>query len=178
MADIDEIDPAALPDQFVLKANHGSSWNVICRDKAALDWRDTRRKFKRWMKRNYYYHAAEWCYRDIRPRIICERYLESEPGLLRQYNVHCINGRPTWFAAHNWHPTNSMMRIYDLNWRRLGPLPATVVRRMSPTINRSLAECHWRKPLAVSSASACACTAMCNGPLCSTAVNRRPERRS
>lgn len=34
----------ALPDAFVLKANHGSSWNIICKDKALLDLTDARRR--------------------------------------------------------------------------------------------------------------------------------------
>ncbi len=34
---VEEIDFENLPQQFVLKANHGSGWNIICEDKAKLD---------------------------------------------------------------------------------------------------------------------------------------------
>ncbi len=32
----DEIDIQTLPDQFVLKANHGSGWNIVVSDKKSF----------------------------------------------------------------------------------------------------------------------------------------------
>ena len=38
----DEIDFDALPQRFVLKANHGCGWNLIVKDKSQLDLKDAR----------------------------------------------------------------------------------------------------------------------------------------
>ena len=45
----DDIDFGELPDQFVLKCNHGSGFNIICKDKNKLDITATRRQLKEWM---------------------------------------------------------------------------------------------------------------------------------
>jgi len=34
----EDIDPATLPNRFVLKANHGCRMNLLCTDKASFDW--------------------------------------------------------------------------------------------------------------------------------------------
>lgn len=36
---MDDIDFNSLPRQFVLKATHGSGWNLICRDKSKINWK-------------------------------------------------------------------------------------------------------------------------------------------
>ena len=49
----DEIDFDALPDQFVLKANHGSGYNYIVEDKAKFCIEDARKKFERWIREEF-----------------------------------------------------------------------------------------------------------------------------
>ena len=36
--DVQKIPFERLPNQFVLKATHGSGWNIICPDKSKIDW--------------------------------------------------------------------------------------------------------------------------------------------
>ena len=77
----DEIDFDALPNQFVLKANHGCGWLVIVKDKNKFNRGDAKKKFDYWMHTNFAYCAGlELQYRDIKPKIIAERYLEDESG--------------------------------------------------------------------------------------------------
>ena len=71
-----------LPKSFVLKVTSGSGQNILCRDKSQLDLEKTQRKLAKWMKRSEYRVAREWCYKDIRPRIICERFLTDETGAI------------------------------------------------------------------------------------------------
>ena len=75
--DADDIEPAALPVAFVIKATHGSGWNLIVPDKSALDWDDAKRSLQDWLSRNYYAHKREWQYRDIPPRLIVEEFLDA-----------------------------------------------------------------------------------------------------
>lgn len=45
----DDIDFNSLPDQSVLKANHGCGWNIIVRDKNLFDIMTLKAKFELWM---------------------------------------------------------------------------------------------------------------------------------
>lgn len=77
----DEIDFDALPDRFVLKCTHDSGGLAICRDKASFDIEAARNKIEKSLAKNYYWRTREWPYKDVRPRILAEEYLDpSEPG--------------------------------------------------------------------------------------------------
>lgn len=91
----DEIDFNALPDQFVLKCTHDSGGLVICQDKAKLDIAAAKRKIEKCLKRNYYYAGREWPYKNVKPRIIAEEYLqEVDSEDVNDYKIHCFNGVP------------------------------------------------------------------------------------
>ncbi len=68
-----DIDFDKLPRQFVLKCTHDSGGLVVCKDKNALDMESAERKINRSLKRNYYYLQREWPYKNVKPRIICEK---------------------------------------------------------------------------------------------------------
>ncbi len=89
----DEIDFDKLPDQFVLKCTHDSGGLVICKDKRNLDIHAARKKINKCLKRNYFYVGREWPYKDVKPRIIGEPYLEDATEKeLRDYKFYCFNG--------------------------------------------------------------------------------------
>lgn len=89
----EDIDFNALPNQFVLKCTHDSGGLVICKDKAKLDIAAAKEKINRSLKRNFYYLWREWPYKDVKPRIIAEKYME-DTGLqeLRDYKLYCFDG--------------------------------------------------------------------------------------
>lgn len=90
----DEIDFDQLPEQFVLKCTHDSGGLVICRDKSKFDKEAARAKIERSLKRNYYYHGREWPYKNVKPRILAEVYMEdSVTRELRDYKFFCFNGK-------------------------------------------------------------------------------------
>lgn len=88
----DDIDFDALPNQFVLKCTHDSGGLVICRDKASFDKNAARTKINRAMRKNYYYHGREWPYKNVKPRIIAETYLENGSRGLVDYKFYCFDG--------------------------------------------------------------------------------------
>lgn len=99
----DDIDFDNLPEQFVLKCTHDSGGLVIVKDKAKMDKTAARRKIEKSLKKNYFYSAREWPYKDVQPRIIAEPYLEESGGcepdcpeknLLKDYKFFCFNGQP------------------------------------------------------------------------------------
>lgn len=90
----DEIDFEELPNQFVLKCTHDSGGLSICRDKETWNRKDAKEKIEECLQRNYYYSSNEWPYKNVRPRIIAEQYMENESGCgLRDYKFYVLNGK-------------------------------------------------------------------------------------
>lgn len=117
-----QIDFDALPAAFVLKANHGSGMNIICKDKAALDRDDCRQQMERWLKTDFYRPGREWAYKNIRPRIVCEKYLENEDcGELIDYKFYCYGGKPevVFVCCNRFGPGGVRHECYDLAWKQI-----------------------------------------------------------
>lgn len=84
-----------LPNQFVIKCTHDSGGIVICKDKNKLDIKKAKKKISNSLKKNYYYHSREWPYKNVKPRIIIEKYMEdSENKSMRDYKFFCFDGKP------------------------------------------------------------------------------------
>ena len=93
----EEIDFDALPDQFVLKCTHDSGGLVVVRDKANLDRAAAKAKIDDSLKQNYYLHGREWPYKNVRPRIIAEKYMEDQDQKrLFDYKFYCFHGEPKY----------------------------------------------------------------------------------
>ena len=113
----DEIDFDKLPEKFVLKANHGSHWNIIVKDKSKLDKSKAKKKFDKWMARDYTFKAGlELQYRGIKPKIIAEKFIEDTNGELNDYKIMCFNGEPKFVWVDCGRYSNHTKNIYDLNW--------------------------------------------------------------
>ena len=90
----EDIDFDALPDQFVLKCTHDSGGLVICRDKSKLDKEKARQKIEKSLKTNYFWQCREWPYKNVKPRIIAEKYMVDESGYdLKDYKFFCFDGK-------------------------------------------------------------------------------------
>ncbi len=93
----DNIEFSKLPNQFVIKCTHDSSGVSICKDKSTFDFEAARLKIERSYRRNYYWNCREWPYKDIKPRIIIDRFLDDHTGNeLRDYKFWCFNGVPQY----------------------------------------------------------------------------------
>ncbi len=89
----DEIDFDSLPNQFVLKTTHDCGGLVICTDKAKLDMDKARQTIENHMHRPYYLHGREWPYKNVKPRILAEQYMEDlKTRELRDYKFFCFDG--------------------------------------------------------------------------------------
>lgn len=97
----DEIDFDKLPNQFVLKCTHDSGGIVICTDKSNLDLKAAKKKIEKCLRRNYYWSSREWPYKNVKPRIIAEKYMSDEgKEELSDYKVLCFNGEPKIVEVH------------------------------------------------------------------------------
>lgn len=128
-----EIDFDSLPDKFVLKTTHDSHGVVVCKDKAALDKEQTVKFLNKRLKKNYYWLSREWCYKNIRPRIIAEALLEEETELqkcgLVDYKMYVFNGK-----------VNCMMTISGRN--RQGLQLNYYEKDWTPVVRKGIAATH------------------------------------
>lgn len=81
----------------MIKCTHDSGGAFICRDKAKFDYEGVRKKVEHNLRTNYFLPNREWPYKNIKPRIIIDRYLDDHTGNeLRDYKFWCFNGKPTY----------------------------------------------------------------------------------
>lgn len=109
-----EIDFNKLPNSFVLKCNHDSGGNIICRDKTKLDITQTIAFLNRCLRQNSYLLSREWPYKKIKKKILAEEYLFSEgakqEGLI-DYKFFCFSGKPEFLYVSQGLENHSTARI-------------------------------------------------------------------
>lgn len=125
-SDPDDIDFDALPDQFVLKVNWSSGYNIIVPDKSKLDIADTRKKLKQWIKpdRNSYYQFFNWGYKHMKPVIYAEQYLEQIDGQVYDYKFFTFGGEVKGLFIATDRTTDSPLN-FDFFDRDYNHLPLT-----------------------------------------------------
>ena len=90
----DKIDFDTLPNKFVLKWNHDSGSVIVCKNKNDLDRQAVVEKLNRFKSHNGYWYGREWPYKNVKPCIIAEQFLETGDEGLIDYKFYCFNGEP------------------------------------------------------------------------------------
>ncbi|MFB9861019.1 ATP-grasp fold amidoligase family protein [Salinicoccus siamensis] len=112
-----EIDFNQLPEKFVLKASHGSGMNIICTNKDDFNWKSAKKKLDRWMKVNYYFLNGEWVYRNAKPRIVCEKFIETEDNKPpKDFKIFCFNGIPRFLFVATDRGEETKFNFYTCEW--------------------------------------------------------------
>ncbi len=116
----EDIDFNKLPDKFVLKANHGSGWNSIIKDKNSMDFSAEKKKFDKWMKLNFTTeYGYELHYMNIPPKIVAEEYMADLDGTIYDYRFFCFNGEPKYVWVDCGSGTQEHTRtIFDASWNK------------------------------------------------------------
>lgn len=116
----DDIDFDALPNQFVLKCTHDSGSVVICRDKATFDKTAARAKIEPRLKNHIYWNYREWPYKDVKPRILAEAYMEDAGSdELIDYKFYCFHGQPKFLYVSQGlsHKETATISFLTLDWQ-------------------------------------------------------------
>lgn len=114
----EQIDFDGLPNQFVLKCNHGSGYNIICVDKDNLNIEQTKNTLASWMQIDFSSLSHELHYKDIPRKIICEKLLANTAPI--EYQAWCINGKPESFlVCRKRYEGGYDSWSYSLDWKRL-----------------------------------------------------------
>lgn len=123
----EEIDFGKLPERFVLKCTHDSGGLVICRDKTKLDMDAARARINSSLKHNYYYRFREWPYKDVKPRIIAEAFMEDpdSPSGLNDYKLQCFDGKfdNIFVAEGRFSQRGVRYHYFDRDWNYIPYCP-------------------------------------------------------
>lgn len=74
------------------------------------------------MERKYYYLHREWPYKNIKPRIIAETYIENKNEIgLRDYKFMCFNGKVKCSFVCSSRNSKEGLHVdfYDLEWNKM-----------------------------------------------------------
>lgn len=109
-----------LPEKFVLKATHGSGWNIIVRDKGNINRDVIIAMCRKWLHQKYSITSrnfSETHYDQIVPRILIENYIEdSIYGIPLDYKFHCFNGETKMILLSSGRFADHRENYYDLSW--------------------------------------------------------------
>ena len=133
----EHIDWSALPDQFVIKANHGAGFNIIVNDKAQLDTAAVSAQLNEWLATDYSRVSRENHYRNIPPKLLAEVLLDSGGESPADYRFRCFDGKCAIVSVNiDRHAGVKRLRrlIVDTAWNQLPvelgyPPPATKIEK-------------------------------------------------
>lgn len=118
----DNINFDELPNKFVIKCTHDSGGVVVCKDKSTFNIEIARKKINDCLKKNFYYLGREWPYKNVKPRIIIEKFLEDEKNEdLIDYKIMCFNGKAqcSFLCLNRRSKEGLNVDFYDLNWNKM-----------------------------------------------------------
>lgn len=119
----DDIDFNKIPNEAFFKCNHISGGGIIYR-KGETDLKIMRNYFNQILKENYYYFSREKNYKNIQPKILCEKVIrDSNNQLPLDFKFFCFNGKPTYLfldmgccADSGAHKNDYLRNIYDMEF--------------------------------------------------------------
>lgn len=117
-----EIDFGSLPNQFVLKTTHDSGGVYICKCKNKLDINEAKGVITNSQKHNFYWRYREWPYKNIKPRIIAEKYMVDESGYeLKDYKFFIFHGsvKALFVATNRLAKTETCFDFFDKDFNHL-----------------------------------------------------------
>ncbi|TMN21929.1 ATP-grasp fold amidoligase family protein [Lentibacillus cibarius] len=118
--DASNIEWNTLPDKFVLKVTSGSGFNIVCKDKNKINRRKVEKKLNKWIKTNFALKVGEINYQSMKPRIICEEFMETEEGNLPiDYKIFCFNGNPKYILVVTEREIGVKRFMFDNEWNSI-----------------------------------------------------------
>ena len=111
-----QINISELPEQFVLKANHGSGFNIIVHNKAELNIEEAKEKLSNWLKIDYGEMNKEFHYSFIKKKVFAEEYIGRD---VNNYKFFCYNGIPRFTYIHQDINGEKYRTFFDMDWNPL-----------------------------------------------------------
>jgi hypothetical protein len=146
--EVNEIDWASLPREFVCKVNHGAGGVILVREGAdpTLTLPDTTRNLgwvhleihpdnlqvekmeeilRHWLSLDFWWRKStllpEWAYKDIKRGVIIEELLTVDGEIPNDYKFYVVNGQVKLIREQTQRYTNSRgLYEYDRDWNLVG----------------------------------------------------------
>ncbi|MFM0021148.1 ATP-grasp fold amidoligase family protein [Paraburkholderia azotifigens] len=128
----------SLPDAFVMKANHGSTFVELVRDKSETTFERLQELSERWLSTSFYWIARERHYKRIKPRIFFEQLLLDREGRVpADFKVHCFGGhagRPLMYILliTDRFGNHTHGDVFDAQWRHMDVMIGPYTRSAEP----------------------------------------------
>lgn len=119
---VEDIEFENLPNQFVLKCTHDSGGVIICKDKKKFNIENAKKKLKDSLKQNFYYKGREWPYKNVKPRIIAEKFMcDDNTDELNDYKFMCFNGKVKCSFTCTERRSSSGLKVtfFDNEWHKM-----------------------------------------------------------
>lgn len=115
----EDIDFEKLPNEFVLKCTHDSGKVIICKDKSKIQKKEIIKTLTKALKCKYYSIAREWPYKNVKPRIIAEKYMENKDHTnIKDYKFYCFNGQADYVMICTGRETgHPKFYFYNKEWK-------------------------------------------------------------
>ncbi len=109
-----------LPQKFVLKCNHDSGSVKLIKDKNNIDINELKKFFKGRLSINPYVIGREYPYKNVKPCIIAEKYMETIDGKsINDYKFFCFNGEPEIMFVATERDVDVKFDFYNMNFEHL-----------------------------------------------------------
>jgi len=83
-----------LPEEYVIKANHGSGMNIIVEKTRPVDRKQIITQCRKWLSKPYDFQYHEWAHQKIKRKIVIEKLLRDENGKIPiDYKFLIFHGR-------------------------------------------------------------------------------------
>lgn len=116
-----DIDFNKIKPPFVIKPTHSSGTIAIIRSYKDSNLKKIEKEMKKALKRKYYLASREWPYKNVKPRLIIEKYMSIEKEKnLPVYKFFCFNGEPYLVQTiKNDKTSYETIDYFDMDWNRL-----------------------------------------------------------
>lgn len=116
---VQEIDFENLPHQYAIRGTHGSGYNVIVKNASLVNSSDVKNKIESFLKSNYYNKYRETIYKEVKPRLLIEKYISNSENGLIDYKFYCFHGQPKYVLVKKVENGKEKKCFYDLNWKKI-----------------------------------------------------------
>lgn len=122
---VEDVPFETLPNQYVIKCTHDSGSVCVCKNKDLFDVKKAKKKLAHGLKKNLYFWGREWPYKNVKARIIAEKYLKddskSEDQDLMDYKLMCFNGKVqcSFVCSDRFNNEGLKVTFFDKEWVKM-----------------------------------------------------------
>ena len=106
------------PLPFVIKTNHGSSFNIFVRQKSDLDWPAIEEKLALYLAIDFGAYLKELHYSKIPRQVLVEPFLSDRGELPIDYKIFVFGGTPKYIQVDTDRERAHKRTFFDAHWNR------------------------------------------------------------